>query len=565
MASSEWKSELRFFPTLRGYRRAWISRDVVAGISFGAITIPGQLATAHLAGMPPITGIYGFFAACIMAAVFCTNRHLAVGMDSTIAPMLAAGLIGLGLTAGSSEYIGYALVTTAVVGTMLLAVGIARLGWIADFLSQPVVTGFLGGIAIIIVVNQLPQFFGVEPQSGRTVTRLFNFVLDLPNVNLPTLMVGVTSLVCLLLFSRIGSRFPGALIVLVASTLASSLLHLSSLGVSTLGELKSGFPAVVIPPITYPAVEAVLGTAVAISVICLAQTSATTRSSAATGGFETDINADFRAVGGANLLSSFFGSFTANASPPSTAIIAESRGRTQATSLVAAIMAVVFMFASGLIEDLPQATLSAILIYIAIRIFRLGEMRAMWRYSWRAFSLMLTAMLGVVVLGVGYGVALAVIISMLDRARRTARPELLQLGRTPTGSWVPLVAGDSYPVPGVTVFRLNGPLWFGNANWFRETMLKAIPEDADKPDLLILDMTGVDDIDYTGNNAVVQVAEICELRSVELGVVTHPGKTDTAFHKGGLVGDIGKQRLFNSVDEAVATMAQESFDDDLDW
>lgn len=563
--ATQWKSELRLFPTLRGYRRTWLSRDLIAGLSFGAITIPGQLATAHLAGMPAITGLYGFLAACLMAAMFAANRHLALGMDSTIAPMLAAGLVGLGLVAGSPEYVGMALVTTFVVGAILMGIGIGKLGWFGDFLSRPVVTGFLGGIAIIIVVNQLPQLFGLDAHDGRTVTRLWNFVLDVPQVSVPTLVVGVVSLIALLALSRIGPRFPGALLVLAGSIVASNLLDLNAAGVDTVGTLKSGLPALTLPPITYGSVEAILGTALAIAVICIAQTSATTRASAAVGGFETDINSDFRAVGAANLLSSFFGSFTANASPPSTTIISESRGRTQAASLFACVLAIIVMFASGLIEALPEATLSAILIYIAIRIFHLNEMRSMKRYSWRAFALMLTALLGVVVLGVGYGVGLAVIVSMVDRARRTARPELLRLGRTPDGVWAPHTAANSIEVPGVAVFRLNGPLWFGNANWFREEMLAAIPEDADKPEMLVIDTTGVDDIDYTGNSSVIQVAELCELRTVQLAIVTHPGKTDTAFHKGGLANDIGDERIFESIDAAVNAFEQLADSDEDEW
>lgn len=548
---SELKSELKVFPTLRGYRRSWLTRDVVAGISFGAITIPGQLATAHLAGMPTITGLYGFVAACLMAALLAANRHLALGMDSTIAPMLAAGLAGLGLATGSPEYIGLALVTTVAVGVMLLIVGIGKMGWVGDFLSRPVVTGFLGGIAIIIIINQLPQFFGLEGGYGKTAGRFLRFLEDVPDVNVPTLVVGVTSLVLLLGLSRISRRFPGALVVLILSIAASGFLDLSSKGVSVLGPLKSGLPDLTVPPVSLDSLEIIMGTALAIAVICLAQTSATTRTAAAVGGFETDINADFRAVGAANVLSSFFGAFTANASPPSTTIIAESRGRTQLTSLIGAALAVVLMFASTLIEALPQATLSAILIYIAIRIFHLDEMVSMKRYSWKAFGLMLTTMLGVVILGVSYGVGLAVLISVLDRARRTARPELLRLGRTPDGLWVPTLSDHSDELPGITALRLNGPLWFGNANWFREEMLLAIPEDAEKPDLLVLDTTRVDDIDYTGNTAMIQVAELCELRTVELAIVTQPGLTESAFRKGGLVKTIGRDRVFESIDAAV--------------
>ena len=547
-----WTEEFRLFPTLRGYRRQWLGRDLVAGLTFGAVTMPGQLATAHLAGMPPITGLYGFLVATVIGAAISTNRHLALGVDSTVAPILAAGLAGLGLAEETAEYIGLALVTAFLVGVFTLVVGVGKLGWVGDFLSRPVMIGFFGGIAVIIVVHQLPGLLGVADGQGRTVSRIVQLSRQLPQINTPTLVLGLVSLALLLGISRINRRIPGALIVLVGSTAAMFVFHLTDDGVEVLGPLRQGLPSLHLPPFSFAAFEAVATTALIIATLCLAQTAATTRSAANLGGYETDINADFRALGLANVMSSLVGSFTINASPPSTTIIAESRGRSQLAALVACVMAVGVLYFSQLIENLPMATLSAVLIYIAIKIFRVDQMRATWQYSWKAFVLMLIALFGTVLLGIVYGVLFAVIVSFIYQASRTARPELLRLGRSTEGTWLPLDDERAVAVPGIAAFSLNGPLWFGNANWFRMQLIGAIPDTDDQPDLLVLDARRIDDIDFTGAEALSDVAEIAALRGVPFLVVVQEGRTQRAFTGGGFSELLGRSRFFDTIPLAIA-------------
>ena len=547
-----WTEEFRLFPTLRGYRRQWLGRDLVAGVTFGAVTMPGQLATAHLAGMPPITGLYGFLVATVIGAAISTNRHLALGVDSTVAPILAAGLAGLGLVEETAEYIGLALVTAFLVGVFTLVVGVGKLGWVGDFLSRPVMIGFFGGIAVIIVVHQLPGLLGVADGQGRTVSRIVQLSRQLPQINTPTLVLGLVSLALLLGISRINRRIPGALIVLVGSTAAMFVFHLTDDGVEVLGPLRQGLPSLHLPPFSFAAFEAVATTALIIATLCLAQTAATTRSAANLGGYETDINADFRALGLANVMSSLVGSFTINASPPSTTIIAESRGRSQLAALVACVMAVGVLYFSQLIENLPMATLSAVLIYIAIKIFRVDQMRATWQYSWKAFVLMLIALFGTVLLGIVYGVLFAVIVSFIYQASRTARPELLRLGRSTEGTWLPLDDERAVAVPGIAAFSLNGPLWFGNANWFRMQLIGAIPDTDDQPDLLVLDARRIDDIDFTGAEALSDVAEIAALRGVPFLVVVQEGRTQRAFTGGGFSELLGRSRFFDTIPLAIA-------------
>jgi high affinity sulfate transporter 1 len=555
MLASRLREDFRLFPTLRGYRRRWLGRDLVAGVTFGAVTMPGQLATAHLAGMPPITGLYGFVVATIVAAAVSTNRHLAMGVDSTVAPILSAGLGTLGAVAESRHYIGLALVSTFLVGAFTFVIGAGRLGWVGDFLSRPVMIGFFGGIAVIIIINQIPGILGVSEIHGRTLRKIFHIVRELPHTNIPTMILGLCSLALLLGIARINRRIPGALIVLTLATLSMSVFHLKDRGVTVLGPLERGLPSFQLPPFTLDAVEAVGTTALVVGIFCLAQTAATTRSAANLGGFDTDINADFRALGLANLASSMVGSFTINASPPSTTIIAESRGRTQLTSLIASAIAVVVLFFSQIIENLPSATLSAVLI----KIFRVDQMRATKNYTKRAFALMLVSLIGTVVLGIVYGVLFAVLISFIYQASRTVRPELLRLGRSPQGTWLPLTDERCTAVPGIAAFALNGPLWFGNASWFRMQLIDVLPEtDEEQPEsedeveLLVLDARRIDDVDFTGFEALSDVADVAALRDVPFLVVVQEGRTERAFKVGGFSELLGRTRFFDTIPLAIA-------------
>lgn len=545
---------LTAFPTLRGYRRRWGRRDLLAGVTFGAITIPGQLATAQLAGMPPITGLYGFFVACVIGALISRNRHLAFGCDSTVAPILAAGLSAFAV-AGSSQYVGYVAVTTLLVGAILLIVGIAQLNWVGDLLSKPVVTGFLGGIAVTIVVHQLPGLFGVKSQGNLPIPRVISVISSLGRTNLPTLIVGVLGLAALLVVPRFAPKFPTALTVLVVATVSSTVLDLSADGVAVLGALPAGLPAITLPAATLDTMWIVLPTAIGVAIICLAQTSATSRTMAALGGYDAEIDSDFRALGAANVASSLVGSFALDASPPSSTILADSRARTQAAALVAAtITLILILFAGHLIANLPMSILSAVLIYIATKIFRLEDMKAMYHYSWRSFALMLVTMSGVILLGIEIGLAIAVLIAFIYRAKVAARPELLPLGRTDDGSWLPEVDDRSHVPAGVEAYRLNGPLWFGNANWFKLAIVDQIKEGPGKPQLLVLDGTRIDDIDFTGIDALKEIIAICGLRDVTFAIASHLGRTEEALKRGGIEGELTGKRVFDSVEEAVETL-----------
>lgn len=506
------------FPTFADYRSSYLVGDILGGITLAAIVVPGQIAIAHLAGMPSVAGLYGSAAACFFIALFAANRVLTGGCDSTIAPLLAGG-IGLIATVGSDHYTALVILTTFLAGLMLLVIGIAKLGWIADFLSKPIVTGFMAGVAITIIVDQLPGILGVPGSQGHVLHRLASLAGELGLINWLNTLIGVLSLAALLAAGRYLPRIPGALLVLILAIGAVSLFDLPARGISVLGDLPQGLPPLTLPQISFDNIRAVLPTALAVVLIVLAQTAATSRSSAEAGGFATDINADFRALGAANTGASLVGGFAVNASPSGTVITAQMRARSQLASVLCGVILLIFaLFAGGLLHNLPMATLSAILVFISIKIFKVSDMVTMWRFSMLSFSSMLVTLLGVVILGVELGILIAVVLAILDRTRRSSRPEILELESD----------RDSL------IYHLNGPLWFGNANWFKQTVLDELEAN---PDVrwLVLDTTGIDDMDYTGVVALEALANACPPHQVAPVLVTHPGLTREAIDRSGML------------------------------
>ena len=289
---------------LPGYRAAYLPLDLVAGVTLVAIAVPEQLATAHLAGMPVVAGLYAFLAAVLMFALLGSNRTMSVGADSTIAPLLAAAVTAVA-GAGTVRYGPDMALLALLVGVIVIVVGVARMGWIADFLSVPVVTGFLAGIAVIIIVGQLPAVLGLPPVSGNAMAKLTGVLRHLGEINYYALAVAIGVFAVIVAGERVSRRVPGALIGVLLALAASVALDLSAKGVVTLGTLPGGLPPLAAPPLSAHLVWRLLPSAFAVALIVVTQTSATTRSFAELGGFETDVDRDFIGVGAGSVLAGF--------------------------------------------------------------------------------------------------------------------------------------------------------------------------------------------------------------------------------------------------------------------
>jgi MFS superfamily sulfate permease-like transporter len=541
---------------MRDYQRAWAAGDLLAGVTLLAIAVPESIATARLGGMPPVTGLYAFVAGSIAFAVLGSHPQMSVGADSTVAPLFAAG-VGQFAASGSPHYVELVGVLAVLVGTIVALVWLLRLGWIAELLSAPIITGFLGGVALVIVVHQLPDLLGLTPVAGTLLQRLHYVLTHLSDVNGPTLLVGLGSFAIILAADRVSRRIPGALIAVVVSVLAVRALHLDTAhGVAVLGTVAHGPPHVGLPGFSPSAVMKLAPLSGVVALVVVAQSASTSRAFVdRSRPVRQDVGRDLLGVGAGSVLAGVLGAFPVNASPARTAVVAESSGRTQAAALWAAAGTVAVVPTLGVLEDLPLATLAGLLIYVATRIFRVGDLEAIARFDALEFALALVTLLTVALVGVPQGIGVAIGLAILDRTRLSARPQLHVLGRLPgTTSWTRgSAAPDLEQVPGVLVVLFAAPLWYANAVSFQSEMRAAVSASAGAPPLraVVLDAIGMNDIDYTGVQALAAVLDDLDRAHIGFAVARAGAHAREGLLRGGVLERIGSDRLFPSVETAV--------------
>jgi high affinity sulfate transporter 1 len=543
---------------MRGYQRTWLTSDLLAGVMLLAIAVPEQLATARLAGMPPITGLYAFVAGSVAFALLGSNPQMSVGADSTIAPLFAVGIAHLAGT-GSPHYVALVSLLAVVVGVLVVLVGVLRLGWISEFLSAPIITGFLAGVAVIIIVHQLTDLFGLPSTTGTSLHRVDDVIRHLGSTNGWTLAIGVVVFAVVVVGEKIDRRIPGALVGLIASTVVVAVTGLHARGVATLGTVAHAPPHVGLTDLSWSALGSVFPIAAVVALVVVSQSAATTSAFATTGTGKDDVARDFIGVGAGSIVSGLFGSFAVNASPARTAAVASTGGRTQVGGLGAAVVIVALVPAAVLLTDVPRATLAAVLIFVATRIFHAKDLLHIARYDLWEFALALVTLVVVAVVGVEQGIAVAVALAILDRTRRTARPKTFLLGRIPgTTSWEPIVhANNATVVPGVVVFLFGAALYFANAGYFRLCVNGALAQAVPTPHLLVLDAAALGDIDFTGARTFSQVLDDLDRAHVTLAVARAEPSAVQHLTQIGLIDRIGRDRFFPSVDEAVVAVTGE--------
>ena len=548
--------QLKLFSSLHGYRRAWLSGDLIAAITLLVIAVPEQLATSRLAGMPPITGFYAFIAGTALFALLGSNPQMSVGADSTIAPMFAAGLAHLAPT-GSAHYVDLVGILAVLVGVFVALVWLLRLGWIADFLSKPIITGFLAGIAVVIVVHQLPDLLGVPGAAGSTLGRIKVSLHHLGQTNAWTVAIAVAVFAIVFGSERMDHRVPGGLIAVVVSILAVAIfgLHVHH-GVAVLGTVAHGAPRFGLHGLSLSTLGNVAPIAGVVALVVVSQSAATTRAFADQGEYTVDVGRDLLGVGAGSVLAGIAGAFAVNASPPRTAAVATASGRTQASGLLAVAALVALIPAAGALKDLPLATLAGVLVFVATRVFRARELVAIARFGRFEFALAVITLLTVALVGVEQGIGVAVGLAILDRTRLSARPQLHVLGRIPsTTSWAPLSAPEHpQEIPGVLVVLFATPLWYANAAHFRAELGAALARAQTTPKLLVLDTIGMSDLDYTGAAALREVLDELDRRRITFALARAGEHVRESLARSGLLERIGENRLFPAVDEAVTAL-----------
>ncbi len=549
----------RLFASLRGYRIGFLPRDLIAGLMLAAIALPGQLATARLAGMPPPTGIYAFVAGSLAFAAFGANRFMSVAADSTIAPIFAGGLASIA-GAGAGGYAGLAALLAVMVGAVLLAIGLLRAGWLATLLSIPVTTGFLAGISVHIIAGELPSLFGIAEEAGPVLLRLVHSVGRVGAANPYALGLGAGVLIVTIGTSWLSPRVPGALIGLVGAGLAVALFHLGEHGVGLLGAVSVPLPRLALPaPPDLATLGHMVQLALVVAMVCIMQTAAVASTFPSEEGEPDDVSRDFAGVGAGNVLAGLIGAFAVDASPPSTAIVRQSGGRSQIAALAAvALMIAVAALAAGLLAYVPQAALSGILIYIALRLFRIGEMIRIYRRGGPEILLVAASAGLVVALPIETGMLLAIVLSFVHSLYVIARPYCVELARVPgtTVWWPPDADGEGEHEDGVLVFAPAAPLNFTNAEHICAKIRSAIGARPRPVQLLVIEATGMIDIDYTGSRILART--VTELRAQNTVVAVArlaDGRARAQARRTGLIEAIGPDRVFLSVEEAVRKLA----------
>ncbi len=552
------------FASLHGYRIGFLPRDLVAGVMLAAIAIPGQLATARLAGMPPETGLYAFAAGSLAFAAFGANRFMSVAADSTIAPIFA-GALGSIAAAGTAHYAELATLLALMAGIVLVAVGLLRAGWLATLLSVPVTTGFLAGISIHIIVGELPTLLGISGETGHLLVRLVHILSRIGDSNAWTLAIGVCVLAVTMGTAQISSRVPGALIGLFGAGLAVALFHLNARGVSVLGPLSVRLPGLALPP--WPGIEELgrlVPLALVVAMVCIMQTAAVASTFPSDEGKPDDVSQDFAGVGAGSVLAGLIGSFAVDSSPPSTAIVRESGGRSQIASLTAvSLMIALVVLAARLTAYLPHAALSGILVYIALRIFRLGEMIRIYHRGGLEILLVAACAGLVIILPIETGMLLAIVLSFMHSLYIVARPHCVELARVPgtTVWWPPSAAMQGEQEPGVSVYSPGVPLNITNAARICSEMKSAVAGKRPSVKLLVIEASSMIDIDYTGSQ-MLQLA-IVELRAKSIAIAVarlSGGQAQRQASHSGLLAAINADHVFLSVEDAVRKLGPNQAD-----
>ncbi len=506
-------------PALLHYRFAEDFRhDLVAGISVAAVALPVAVAYAQLAGFSPVVGLYSSILPLVAYAIFGTSRQLIVNPDAATCAMIAAAIAPL--AAGDAElYLSLSIALTFFTGVLCIAGSFFRLGALADFLSKPILIGFLNGIAISIFLGQVGKLFGFSIELSGIIPRLLEIFAKLPQTHLPTLGVGAGSFAILFLSLRFLPRVPAALVVLVVAGTAGGLLALDAKGVAILGPVPPGLPPLRWPIFPLDHLPSLVAEAAGLALVLFTSGTLTARSFASRGGYDIDVDRELAAYGAANIASALSQGFAVTGADSRTAMGAAAGGRTQVTGLVAAAaIAIVLLFLTEPLHYVPIAALGAVLMFAAFSLFDVKSLREIWKIDRLEFSLAMTTTLGVVAVGAINGILIAVALALARFVKQMARPRVEILGGVDGLPGFHSIERhrNAKTFPGLAFFRFNAPLTFFNAVYFKQRALAAA--NAAGPDLqwFVIDAIPISDVDIDGLYALRDLHEALAERGIIL-------------------------------------------------
>ncbi|HEY9243965.1 MAG TPA: SulP family inorganic anion transporter [Streptosporangiaceae bacterium] len=548
-------ARMRDWPVLRGVlpvRRATLSGDLLAGVTLAALAVPEVLGYARIAGMPVVTGLYTLLLPLAAFATAGASRYLVVAADSATAALLAGALVRLAAPQ-SATYVGLAGLVALLTGGLLLLARLARLGFLASFLSRTVLLGFLTGVGIQVAISQLPDMLGVHAASQHTVIKLGETVAALPRTHPATVAVSLGVIAVVLAARMYARRVPGALLAVIGAIVASWAAGLAAHGVAVLGPVPRGLPGFSLPTLRLHDTVALAGTAAAIGIVILAQSAATARAYAARHAEPSDTDTDLTGLGLANLAAAFTGTFVVNGSPTKTQILDDAGGRSQLASLTTgAVVVVVLLVATGPLRYLPIAALAAVVFLIGVELVDLRGLHRLYAARRGEFAVAVITAAAVIGLNVQYGIGVAIAASIIDHLRHSYRPRSYVLVKSAAGHWMPApVQPGARTVPGLVVYRFGTSLYFANASRFAEDVL-TLTRHGSPLRWLVLDGAAIGDVDYTASAALGTSIRELHQAHIKVMVTSLVDPVRAQLRHYGISGDDGPDGYYDTPGAALA-------------
>ncbi len=506
------------FTKLLSYQKSDLSHDLIAGLSVAAVALPVGVAYAQLAGFNPAVGLYSSIFPLVAYAIFGTSRQLIVGPDAATCALVAAAVAPL--ASGDPRLYESLSVTLALLaGVLCIAASFLRLGALADFLSKPILVGFLNGIALSIMLGQIGKIFGFPITAGGIVPRLLEFVRKVDLTHWPTLAVGLGTFLVLLVSPRLFRSIPSALLAMILAAAAVRFLGLEGYGVAIVGEIPSGLPPLHIPHFPISVVPSLLGNAAGLALVTFSSMMLTSRSFASKNRYDIDADREFAALGAANIASAISHGFAVSGADSRTAMSDATGGRTQVTGLVAAgTIAAVLLFFTGSLRYVPIAALGAVLVKAAFSLVDVKALQMIYKIDRREFALSVLSTLGVVAVGAIHAILIAVALAILRFVKLVSRPKIEVLGEIKNFPGFHSIERhpEAKTIPGLILFRFNSPIVFFNAPYFKRELLAAAQAAGPSLRWLVLDMLPITMIDATGLYMADEVADTLKERGVVL-------------------------------------------------
>jgi sulfate permease, SulP family len=541
---------------LHDYDRSWLRWDALAGITVAAYLIPQVMAYAGLAGVEPVAGLWAALPAMVIYAILGSSRQLSVGPESTTSLMTAS--VVAPLAAGDPQrYAALAAALAVVVGLIALVAWVARLGFVADLLSHPVLVGYMAGVALIMISGQLEKITGVPVEGATFATEMWSFIRGIAEIQVPTLVLSLATLVFLFLVQARFPRAPGPLLAVLLATAVFAVLDAEEYGIAVIGEIPAALPSLALPPID--AYAELIFPAFGVLMVGYTDNVLTGRAFAIRGGYRVDANQELLALAGANVGAGCFQGFPVSSSGSRTAIGDATGSRSQVYSLVALVAVLsVLLFFRPVLAQFPMASLGAIVVYAAVRLIDIPGFRRLAAFRRNEFLLAIAACAGVLVFGILYGILVAVGLSVAELVFRVAR------AHDAVQAPVPGLAGmhdiDDYPnakpIPGLVVYRYDAPLFFANAQDFKQRALAAADAARDPVQWFVLNVEGNVEVDSTALDALEELRAELTDRGIVLALARVKQDLLSELEAFGLVDKIGRDRLFPTLPTAADAFAE---------